>query len=287
MSNPQPWSGVLSRLDDILYILSSPRSWHHKCKLYRQLQRQKRLAKQGVLDDYPFQDFGFRVLNPQLAPTLYTEIFLAEPYFFQTDKESPLIIDGGVHIGASIAYFKWLYPNSRIIGFEPHPAVYEVAKDNIERNQMKDVRLVNAALASVDGKAELYAIENDKSSTLTRRLFIKGLNPESVVVDTVRLSNYLDEKVDFLKLDIEGTEQFVLEEIEGCLGLVDRMFIEFHYTYGDDSNRLAPLLALLDRNDFLYLLMSSIPARRLAAVASLSKCGRTSALSIFAKRPGL
>ena len=271
-------------LDDIFLLLSLPRSWTHKLRIYQQLRTHRKLGKKGVLNGYPFMKFRFRVLNPQRTANLYTEIFVAEPYLFQTDKKRPLIIDGGVNIGASIAYFKWLYPNSRIIGFEPHPAAFEVANSNIERNGIQDVKLITAALSSVDGKANLYTVESDQqSSTLTDRLFAKGQRPQTIAINTVRLSSFINEEVDFLKLDIEGTEQSVIEEIEDHLHLVRRLFIEFHYTYGNAENRLAPLLSILDRHNFVYLVASTLYSRRNAAVGSLTNCVPVSAFNIFAR----
>jgi len=274
-------------LDDAFLLLLLPRSWSHKWKLYQDLRQQRKLARQGILDGYPVLNFQFRFLNPQNAPFLYTEIFVAEPYFFRTENEEPLIIDGGVNVGVSIAYFKWLYPHSRIIGFEPHPAVYEIAKDNVEHNGMREVHLFNAALAATNGKAELHSIQDDMASTVTDRLAVRGETSKSILVDTVRLSEYISEEVEFLKLDIEGTEQSVLEEIEDHLGLVNRMFIEFHHTHGDSGNRLSRLLDVLDRHGFWYLITSPLGARRNAAVAPLRVCGPISSLSIFVKKPGL
>jgi FkbM family methyltransferase len=223
-----------------------------------------------------------------MVPSLYTEIFLAEPYFFQTGKEHPIIIDGGVNIGVSTAYFKWLYPSSRIIGFEPHPAVYEVAKHNIERNNMNDVELVKGGLAADEGTAQLYVVpQRDKASTLTKRLATRGVKPDTIPVDTVRLSGYITEEIDFLKLDIEGTELQVIEEIEDYLESINRMFIEFHYTYGDTENRLAPLLDILDRHNYVYLLASAMYVRRDMAVASSRNCSPISSVSIFVTKKGL
>ena len=47
-------------------------------------------------------------------------------------------------------------------------------------------------------------------------------------IEVVRLSDYIDKTVAFLKIDIEGSELEVLQEIEPKLQYVERIFIEYH-----------------------------------------------------------
>src|SRR6516164_4426665 len=49
----------------------------------------------------------------------YKDEFIQQIYHFESSSTNPLIIDGGSNIGMSILYFKRLYPNARIVGFEP------------------------------------------------------------------------------------------------------------------------------------------------------------------------
>ena len=106
-------------LDDLFLVLSSQRNLRHKLRLLRNLYHLRRAAAKGIRDDLSLLDYRFSFLSTYNAELLFTEIFVAEPYRFTTQSKSPLIIDGGVNVGVSVAYFKWLYPDSRIIGFEP------------------------------------------------------------------------------------------------------------------------------------------------------------------------
>src|SRR5260370_28727380 len=60
-------------------------------------------------------------LGAEELRSLYREIFLARAYFFRSEASSPLIFDCGSNIGLSILFFKHLYPNCRIVSFEPDP----------------------------------------------------------------------------------------------------------------------------------------------------------------------
>jgi FkbM family methyltransferase len=274
----------LHYLDDLFLLFSLKRSWGHKQLLWRNYLQLRGRARKGICTGLPLMKWRFDVLRPENAHFLFTEIFMAEPYFFETTRPAPFIVDGGVNVGFSIAYFKWLYPDSRIVGFEPFPAAYDVAKRNIDRNQLSDVKLIQAALCAREGTASLNYIADDMSSTLSSRLTVRGAQPKVTAVESVRLSQYIEGEVDFLKLDIEGTEQEVLCEIEPKLRQVRNMFIEFHCTQGDAANSLPRTLDVLERNGFTYLITSPIHFRRVAAVMPLNVCGPISSLSLFARR---
>jgi hypothetical protein len=57
--------------------------------------------------------------------------------------------------------------------------------------------------------------------------------------------------VDLLKIDIEGAEVVVLENIQKHLPKVKRMFIEFH-SFNKQPQELNKLLAILSESQFRY-----------------------------------
>src|SRR5262249_62206976 len=63
----------------------------------------------------------FEVVDAESFLSIYDQIFVREIYRFESSDDAPFIIDGGANIGASVLYFKKLYPKSRIIAFEPDP----------------------------------------------------------------------------------------------------------------------------------------------------------------------
>ncbi len=77
----------------------------------------------------------------------------------------------------------------------------------------------------------------------------------AIEVQIVPLSTSITGTVDFLKLNIEGEELPVLQELEsnGSLCLVQQLVLEYHgWPTGDQ--KLGAILELLDRNDFRYLI---------------------------------
>src|SRR5690606_6701996 len=96
---------------------------------------------------------GFKVFAGDF-PTLiglYREIFLDEIYRFSAACEAPFIVDCGANIGMSVLYFKTLYPESRIVAFEPNPSAFALLEKNVAVNQLDGVSLFNYAISDVEG----------------------------------------------------------------------------------------------------------------------------------------
>jgi FkbM family methyltransferase len=178
--------------------------------------------------------------------TQYKDEFIRGIYHFEARQRNPLIIDGGSNMGTSILYFKHLYPQARIIGFEPDPAIFRILQENTTRNGLKDVTLVNAALGAQTGTMN-FVPDGSAGGHIG--------DGNSIEVRMERLSDYLDEPVDFLKLNIEGEELPVLQEAaaRGKLHSVHEMVLEYHGWAGGEQ-RLGDILNLLDRQGFRYLI---------------------------------
>jgi hypothetical protein len=61
-------------------------------------------------------------------------------------------------------------------------------------------------------------------------------------VETVKLSAFITQNIDILKLDVEGAEIEVLKECRDQLPLVNHLFVEFHATKDRRPEELVTLL---------------------------------------------
>ena len=168
---------------------------------------------------------------------LHEEIFREEVYDFHTTKTHPRIIDGGANIGLSVIYCKRRFPSARITAFEADPLVAGFLRRNLAACGLADVDVRAEALWSCDTELSFLAEGADGGR----------VTPDGgglVRVPAVALSPFLDEPVDFLKLDIEGAEFEVLQSCRGRLGMVEKAFIEYHSKV-DEPQQLAELMALL------------------------------------------
>lgn len=193
---------------------------------------------------------GFKILYVDLLSLYmeYKDIFVHRIYHFEARNTVPYIIDGGACIGMSALYFKSVYPQATIVSFEPDENIYKVLQSNITANNLVNVELIMAGLAAKAGTVSFNADGSDGGK-------ITDGNEGMTTIQTVRLSDYLDCEVDFLKLNIEGQELPVLEEVaaSGRLSSVREMVLEYHGWAGGEQ-RLGKILTLLDQNGFKYLI---------------------------------
>lgn len=160
---------------------------------------------------------------------LFEEIFIEQVYSFKSTATNPFIVDGGSNIGLSILYFKMIYPTGRVIAFEPNPKAYELLTKNIINNHLSSVTVFNVALSDQEGDASLFP-GNQYSGSLTASLFNSLEQDSTEVIKTKKASSYIHEEVDLLKLDVEGSETEILNDLISSkkIDLIKEMIIEFH-----------------------------------------------------------
>ena len=195
-------------------------------------------------------DFDVLINRGPTPHDLYEDIFVNHVYDFEAERSDPLILDCGSNIGISVLYYKHRYPKARIIGFEPDPTILDYLQENIARNHLTDVQVVNAALASNPGTITLNS-DSGAASHLTAYKPEDASEWTTFEVPCVRLSDYLTEPVDFMKMNIEGAEYEVLSECEPRIGQIREMSIEYHRLPGVPCT-LHDILDLLHRNGFTY-----------------------------------
>ena len=154
----------------------------------------------------------------------WDDIFLRRTLMFETRVEQPRILDCGANVGVASLFFKQQYPRATITAFEADPAIADICRRNLAANGAADVELVAAAVWTSRGETE-FVCEGSDSGAVAELGLIKGRTQK---VPTVRLRDYLGERIDLLKLDIEGSELPVLEDCADALGAVQAMTIDLH-----------------------------------------------------------
>lgn len=171
--------------------------------------------------------------NPKEFHLLKSEIFGDNCYSISLEKESPYIIDIGSYIGMSVIYFKGIYPDSKILSFEPNPQAREILKENIFQNNLDNVEVLPYAIDSSEGKRDFFFDSSKENWQSTGGFLENSWNGEyknntKTAVETKKLSEYLLAPVDILKMDIEGAEYRVLKESENLLKNVKAVVLEYH-----------------------------------------------------------
>ena len=214
---------------------------------------------------------------------LLNELFINHDYFFQTKNKHPYIIDCGSSYGMSIFYFKMLHPNSKILAFEPQTDIRKILEKNIEKNNFTNVTILPYALSDKNQSINFYVSNDDCLGASINKNLTLG-ETKTYKVESKKLSKFIDKKVDFLKLDIEGPEDKVLGEIEHKLHLVDRIFCEYHSEENENSKRLTQILTILDNGGFNVNISKSYGSDKYTKIKPFKYIGRKYSLTIFASK---
>lgn len=128
-----------------------------------------------------------------------------------------LLRPGGVaiDIGANIGVWSLLaaerQPDARIHAFEPVPEVAAHCRRHLAINKLDTIVLNVAAVAAEDGVAPFYAIRT--ANTGASSLIARRSPADEIAVPVVTLDSYVErarlERVDVLKVDVEGAERLV------------------------------------------------------------------------------
>jgi len=201
--------------------------------------------------------FSVSYFNKIEFRNLKKEIFKDKIYRLEIDKEQTEklnIIDVGAYIGLSVLYFKSRYPNAHITAFEPNPNIFPLLEENIEYNNIKNVKLHNVAIGERSEKRKLY-IETSGFMAFSTASFKKDAwngkqKSRPIIIQTETLSKYINKKVDILKIDVEGAEYEILKELgdKGSFSKIENLLVEYHPA---SMSKLQNLEKILRKNGYV------------------------------------
>lgn len=183
------------------------------------------------------------------------EVFLKGNYAFKPNSYTPRIIDVGGNIGIATLFFKRYFPTSHVIIFEAGIKNFQLLKKNIESNHLENITAIFGIVGKDVGVKDFYynAKSPGCSTSVANVAQSKALNNFTVEkVPEIQLSTYITQEIDLLKMDVEGAEGEILEELEesGKIAFIQQMIIEYHANEANKNNELPILLERLKRNGF-------------------------------------
>ena len=181
------------------------------------------------------------------------------------DTDEPVIIDGGAHLGDVPENMGALFSSARFHCFEPDPVL--TRQLDLKFGADDKVSIVHAALGDVAGKANLNINVSRPTNSLLPIADI--LQPdlqklstmvEQVEVDVMTIDDYCKangiEKIDVIKLDLQGYDYLALRGAESTLQQVQVVLVEVLFRELYQGCHLFPeVLSCLNENEFaLYTL---------------------------------
>jgi len=172
--------------------------------------------------------YGWKYGDPAAPFALHEYKFL--------DVNGKTIVDIGASIGDTPVYFA-LNEAKKVIGFEPFPKIFLIAKKNIEENGLRDkIILVNAG-CGYDGKVKINPELDTNAGTLLKDQR-DGIEVPVYSLNTI-VENFDVEEDSILKVDCEGCEYDLLRTADiNVMRRFSKIMIEYHYGYKELIKRL-------------------------------------------------
>lgn len=158
-------------------------------------------------DDESKEVFASRIRSLETGNTGYTLLSKYPEYFHPEvlPEEGDIIMDGGIssHVVAQEALSNTIGPSGRLYGFEPDPVGFVEASDKLQNLELNNIELLPLGLWK--GKDTLHFKSIGQGSFVTQGPQENTIACEMTSVDDFVKENGV-ERVDFLKLDVEGSE---------------------------------------------------------------------------------
>lgn len=210
----------LKRIKGILgdfYIKHSARQQVFKIQEEMRLLWMKSIMKDDIFETkdakFYLPLFPVDYIQREIVKTnaFYEEEVLKELDSYIPDKA--VIIDAGANIGNHSLYWSIRKKAKKIYSFEPVEGTFEILKRNININGLSDVIIpYNVGLSDHKGKAkrEKFKYSNIGATTIC--------DDENGCMELNTIDNIgISEKIDFIKIDVEGLECEVIRGAQNTL----------------------------------------------------------------------
>ena len=175
-------------------------------------------------------------------------------------KKNDRILD----IGANIGYYTLLFASiigskGHVFSFEPEPKNFKILESNVKLNNFHNTTLEKLAVSNQSGNIELYLSDEGIGQ---HRIHKSRFGKSSISVKMISIDDYFDnnfQKIDFIKIDVEGAEYDVLKGMKHILknNSSIKILLEFNpinlIEHGSDPKEF---LDFLETHNFLLHIIS-------------------------------
>lgn len=158
--------------------------------------------------------------------SIFNEIFWQKSYFIPNEflNQPKVIVDLGGHVGFTSIYFSTRYPNAKFYSVEASKQNFNILKFNVQ--SFKNILPSNKAIYTDDG----FISFDESGLSYNNKIGESGEQMEAISVNSL-LNLYGIEKVDLMKIDIEGAEKDILQKNTEWLEKTNAIIIELHKPY--------------------------------------------------------
>ena len=195
----------------------------------------------------PFFSSSNFALTYWVAPDLVDP---TEEFVRSVLRPGAVFVDVGANVGTVSALAAGVVgPSGTVVAIEPHPTTFDLLCRTIDSNGLANVTPLPVACGATAGMARLT---NERRKDDNNKMDDTGAG---IAVAMTTLANVLGEqsleKVDLLKIDVEGFECAVLRGLAGKFSTIGALYLEVIeanlHRYGDST---AAVVSLLQENGF-------------------------------------
>jgi FkbM family methyltransferase len=168
---------------------------------------------------------GFQMRMPVRYYKYYQDGYEKDNFeFFKSEiREDDTIFDIGGHIGLNAVLFAKLAPKGKIFVFEPAPNTFNIISKTLGINNLQHrVTVTQQAVSNKSGSTFFYMADTnlaDNANSLIHHRTdkkLKKIEVQLTTIDEFIKANSI-QKVDFIKMDVEGAELDALKGGIACL----------------------------------------------------------------------
>jgi FkbM family methyltransferase len=207
-----------------------PRGWSIVLKLITKLIPSLKTYKAYLLNsDYLYIDLSSNMCQGYFFYGGHPHENGTDRFFLKYIKPGFCVMDIGANVGYYTRLASKLVGSGSVISFEPLPKAYKLLKKN--SYDLKNTEVFNCALSSDEGNGSFFIRDSGDTSSLLRINDNEKLQEIKVSIKTA--DSFIDNinKVDFVKIDVEG---FEMEVLQGMTTIISkyRPIIIFEYLTG-------------------------------------------------------
>lgn len=183
-----------------------------------------------------------------LSPQNYFKSLLLSLLSYKV-KKNDVLVDVGAHIGTFSLLAASKAKDGMVYAVEPCRENFCLLEKNVELNQLKNVKCINAALGGKEGDTKLYHSDINVGHTTT-----KQISDQYELVKEITLDKFFAENkvrvCNFMKMNCEGAEYPILMNSSPyCLSKIRRIVILYHRD-NVVSYETSELICHLEKNNF-------------------------------------
>ena len=157
--------------------------------------------------------------------------------FHYLPRPGDCVVDVGAGVGEELMIFsRSVGSQGKVYAIEAHPKTFEVLEYNCRKNGLRNAELLNVAIADKPGSIFIEDSRDSLANTVSEKQHAGSHRVEAVTIDQL-VNRYGIERINLMKVNIEGAEQLLVKGIGPSISKIDHMAISCHdFRFHNEGN---------------------------------------------------